>query len=598
MSRALANLSKILKNMKENTDLIENEFSLRSRELNLKKLKSEEFDLLIIGGGITGAGAACEAFQRGLKTALVEKSDFASGTSSKSSKLLHGGFRYLEKFKFRLVFESLKDRNELFRKIPHIARPMSFVAPIYKNYKETVMLMNMGISLYDFLSFASRNMITKIHKLLGKNGISHFEPEIRKEGLKGGIQYFDGACDDARLTLENIKTAGRNQVCIANYLEVTGFIKDEKGKATAVNIKDLISGEEFSVKAKSILNATGPWVDSVNKRDDHNYENKLKPTKGVHLILPRITEGNAILLKTPSAPVRWVFIIPYQEWSIVGTTDTEYHGNENDYSYLDEDNYAGESEINYLLETVNYYYPEANFGKKDIISSYGGWRPLIAPPKGQNISESDISREHEIFETESGIICIAGGKLTTYMSMSKEILDYLEKNGKIKSDKNNARNYPALSSWDSNLSLEEYLDVEARKYSYNERTMIRRLIRKYGTEYRKLYEIMAADPYFREEVKGLSNDAVCYRAEVLYSVYFEMTVKLSDFMLRRNRIILKDKNQGLMAAEEIAGLIGESLANICNWENSYKNKWINQEILEYKKEVEKVNSGKLEAIKK
>ena len=255
---------------KDSEILMENEFSSRSRQKNIKKLKSEIFELLIIGGGITGAGTACEAVTRGLKTALVEMNDYASGTSSKSSKLLHGGLRYLEHFKIKLVFESLKDRNQLFKRIPHIAKPLSFIAPVYKGYKETVFILNLGVSMYDLLSFASRNMVTKIHRLLTGKGIIKYEPEIRSDGLKGGIQYFDGNCDDARLTLETIKTAARKGVTIANYIKIIGFEKDIHGKAKTAIAKDLSTGEEFKIKADMILNAAGPWVDAVNKADNND----------------------------------------------------------------------------------------------------------------------------------------------------------------------------------------------------------------------------------------------------------------------------------------------------------------------------------------
>ncbi|RYY00579.1 glycerol-3-phosphate dehydrogenase/oxidase, partial [bacterium] len=407
------------------TDIFPQEFSARTRAVSIENFKTTEYDLLIIGGGITGAGVSCVSTEKGMKTALVEMNDFASGTSSKSSKLLHGGVRYLEQFKFKLVFESLKDRNNLLKRMPQVARPLPFIVPIYENYKETVMLMNLGLSLYDFLSYTSGNMKTKLHKYLSSKGLTWFEPDIRQRGLKGGIHYFDGFCDDARLTLENIKTASKKGADIANYVKITGFEKNIDGKVTSAYAKDLVTGESFKIKAKVILNASGPWIDSVNHFDNKKNENKLKPTKGVHIVVPKLTEGNALLLKTPTEPIRWVFIIPYGNYSLVGTTDTESKTPENDYSYLEKDNYASQDEITYLLKTVNHYYPHVKMTEKDIVSSYGGWRPLIAPSKDKNISESEISREHEIFETDSGIVCIAGGKLTTYVSMAKQIVKYI-----------------------------------------------------------------------------------------------------------------------------------------------------------------------------
>lgn len=572
-------------------ELLENEFSPRSRIENIEKLQTEELDLLIIGGGITGAGIAVEASVRGFKTGLVEMHDFASGTSSKSSKLLHGGLRYLEHFEFRLVFESLKDRNELFKNLPHIARPISFIAPVYKGSKDTLFILNLGLTVYDFLSFISKNMVTKIHKFITSKGMNKFEPEMRKEGLKGGIQYFDGTCDDARLTIETIKTAARKGVIISNHVKIISFEKDENNQAKIAIAKDLMTGEIFKIKAAKIINAAGPWVDAVNKSDNANYQNKLKPTKGIHLIVPKLTKGNAILLKTPKPPIRWVFIIPYEDYSIVGTTDTETRCKDTDYSYLDEDNYANKDEIEYLLETVNYYYPAAKVTVNDIISSFGGWRPLIAPPPGLVIAESDIPRDHEIFETDSGIVCIAGGKLTTYISMSRQIVDYLVKKPVFKKYHNGEGRFSRLISWDKDMSLEDYINQETKKYPLTEQEIIRRLIDKYGTEYNKVFEIMEISPELKSEIKNLSKDAACFKAEILYSIFYEMSVSVKDFMLRRNRIILKDKHQGLQAVEEIAGLMSYTLADIMNWSAEYRQQWLDEQIKKYRLEVERVNAG-------
>lgn len=571
-------------------DFLPQEFSLRSRALNIEKFKNEEYDLLIIGGGITGAGTACMAAQKGMKTALVEMNDFASGTSSKSSKLLHGGVRYLEQYKFKLVFESLKDRNDLFKQIPQVAKPLPFIVPVYESYKETVMLMNLGLSLYDVLSYTSGNMITKIHKYLTSKGLLNFEPEIRKKGLKGGIHYFDGSCDDSRLTLENVKTASKTGVDIANYTKVTGFEKDHNGKVTATYIKDLISGESFKLKAKVVLNATGPWIDSVNHFDNKKHENKLKPTKGVHIIVPKLTEGNALLLKTPTPPVRWVFIIPYGNYSMVGTTDTESKTPENDYTYLEKDNYANKDEISYLLETINHYYPESKITDKDIISSFGGWRPLIAPPKNSKVSESDISREHEIFETDSGIVCIAGGKLTTFVSMSKQIIDYII-DKKLTRFKTKNNKYPQMISWNTNLKMDDYINNELKNYNKENHDVVRFLINRYGTEYYKIYGIMEISEVMKAEISDLSEDAKCYRAEILYFIYYEMAANLKDIMTRRTRILLKDTKQGLGAAHEIADLVSCCMADINSWDEEYKNRWASQQIRDYEREVEKTNSG-------
>lgn len=574
-----------------NSMILEQEFSIRTRKENIENLKKEYFDVLIIGGGITGAGTACEASNKGMKVALVEMKDFASGTSSRSSKLLHGGVRYLEQFEFKLVFEALSDRNKLFKKIPQIAKPLPFLVPIYKGYKEGLMWMNLGLSVYDFLSLVSKNAVTSLHRLLpSSNSVSNYEPEITKDNLKGAIKYFDGICDDARLTLENIKTASSQGATISNYVKIIGFEKDFSGKAVAAIAKDLVTGEDFKIKAKSFVNASGPWVDAVNKTVDSDYKNKLKPTKGIHIILPKITDGNALLIKTPVEPIRWAFIIPYGSYSIVGTTDTESKTKEDDYSYLEEDNYATEEEIQYLLSIVNHYYPHLKFTEKDIVSSYGGWRPLMAP-ENDSVSESDISRDHEIFETDSGIVCIGGGKLTAFMSMSKDIVSYLIKNKGLSKVKNLKSDYPEILSWNTNLSLEDYILKEYNKFELKDRELVNHLIQKYGTEYETVLAILNSSSEMKDKIKNLSLDTQIYRGEVVYSILFEMSMTISDFMIRRNRIILKDINQGLNALDEISDLVSSTLLTILDLSDSDIVKMIQAQKEEYIREVSKVNEA-------
>jgi glycerol-3-phosphate dehydrogenase len=274
---------------------------------------------------------------------------------------------------------------------------------------------------------------------------------------------------------------------------------------------------------------------------------------------------------------------------MVGTTDTESKTPENDHTYLEKDNYANKEEINYLLETINHYYPDSKTTEKDIISSFGGWRPLIAPPKNAKVSESEISREHEIFETNSGIVCIAGGKLTTFVSMAKQIIDYItDKKLPYFKSKNI---YPKILSWNTDLNLELYIKNEIKKYSRENHEIVTFLINRYGTEYYKIYNIMEISNVMKEPISGLSEDAQCYRAEILYFVYYEMSANLKDIMTRRTRILLKDKNQGLEAVHEIADLMSCCMADIYSWNEEYKKRWSSQQIRDYEREVEKTNSG-------
>jgi glycerol-3-phosphate dehydrogenase len=575
--------------------IIENEFSYNKRLENIKKLREDIFDILIIGGGITGAGISCLSQYVGIKTALVEMNDFASGTSSKSSKLLHGGLRYLEKFKIKLVFEALRDRNNLFEILPHISKPIPFIAPVYDFYKQSLFFINSGVTLYDLLSLISKNTLNSFHRIIKKDEFDKFEPNLRKKDLNGGIKYYDGYCDDARLTIENIKTSNSLGATICNYLKVIGF-KKENNKVNKATVFDIITGQVFDINAKVIINAGGPWVDSINKYSNSSYKNRLKPTKGIHIIVPKLTNDNAVFLKTVQEPMRWIFIIPYGEYSIIGTTDTEAKVNEDDYSYLDYDNYAKEEEIDYLLNTVNFYYPESNLSKDDIVSSYGGWRPLIAPPKNKKLSESDISREDEIFETDDGIVCIAGGKLTTYISMAKKVVNYLIKNKNLKVNKE--LSFPKLLCWNTNLSLKEFVNSQkillSDKY---DKDLIEYLINKYGTEFYKILSIISIAPNMKEDIKNLSKDARFLRAEIIYSVLYEMCITLKDLMIRRNRILLKDKYQGIYAIDEISEVMSFSLSSILNWDEETRKEWLKKQKDEYIKEVELTNYGK-KSIKK
>lgn len=569
------------------------DFSVKKRLENIAKLKNTELDLLIIGGGITGAGTACCSANAGLKTGLVEMSDFASGTSSKSSKLLHGGLRYLEQFKFKLVFESIKDRNYLFKNLPYIAKPLSFLVPVYKGSKEPLFVVNAGLSIYDFMSFISKNTVTKFHKLVLGKKVNNYEKNLNNYNLKGAIMYADGFCDDARLVIDNIKTADQLGCIISNYVKIIGFERNEALNVSHAVAKDLISGETFKIKAKKILNASGPWVDSVNKMENASYGNKLKPTKGIHLVLPKLTDGNAMLLKTPNPPARWFFVIPYGEYSLVGTTDTEAETKDSDdYTYLEEDNYAKTDEADYLLNAVNYYFPNTNYTKKDIVSSFAGWRPLIAPPQG-DFSESDISREHEIFEMESGIVCIAGGKLTTYVSMAKEILKYIATTLNLKELN---IEYPKIMTWDTNLDKKSFIKIEQAKKNYTDEKIINHLINKYGTEYYKILEIMNISPEMKELVSNLSDDAKIYRAEILYSVFYEMTLTLKDMTHQRHRIVLKDKNQGSEAISEIAELMSYCMCELLAWSDEYRKNWVEVQIEEYNLLLNKINKFKEESI--
>ena len=564
------------------------EWSALSRQTTLERLGKESWDLLVIGGGITGAGIALEAALRGFKVALVERNDFASGTSSKSSKLLHGGLRYLEHMEFKLVREALTQRNKLFKHAPHLAKEIPFLFPIYRENGDSLGIMDVGLWLYDSFSSMSDFHRSRLHRRIKPQDARVQVPELREEGLKGALAYVDGLTEDARMVVETMKTAVRWGAAIANYTEVTSFQHGPDGKVSRVLVTDRLSGMEVAVHARRVINAGGPWVDRINRMDDPDSAPKLKPTKGIHIVTRQVTDRALVIKSRPEdGKRRWMFVIPYYGRSIIGTTDTA-RPDATDDRYLDDDVYATAEEIRYVLEATNDAIPGANLTEADIIATFGGWRPLIAPP--EDTSESDISREHEIFETPSGIIAIAGGKYTTFRSMAKQVVDFAAKTmreeGWIPETKRRHSDELPLEGGDLPVeSFEDYVDYSVRQHPNVEPSLITRLVERYGTNYRQVLALIESDRGLDREVSGLSPEVPLLRAEIAYMVRFEQAMTLSDVMMRRTRLNLLDADQGLRAAEEIALTMSQTLQSLIGWDEAYRQLWANREIEAYRQEV-------------
>lgn len=570
--------------------MLARDWSATSRRVALERLPKEGWDLLVVGGGITGAGIALEAALRGLKVALVERDDFASGTSSKSTKLLHGGFRYLEHGEIRLVHEALTQRNRLFHHAPHLAKELNFLFPIYDEYKTSLNVLNAGLWLYDSLSSSSEFRVSRLHRRLKPKETVEREPALRLERMQGSLSYIDGLTEDARMTLETLKTAAGWGAVLVNYAEVTDFKKGPDGRIIGVALRDALSGETSLVHARRVVNATGPWVDRLNRIDDTQTKPRLKPTKGIHLITRKFTD-RAIVFKShvPDDPKqkRYMFIIPYGDRSMIGTTDTA-HGGEGD-AYLDEDIYATPSEIAYVLTAVNAICPSVNLKPEDVIASFGGYRPLIAPAE-EGVSESAISREHEIFTTASGLICIAGGKYTTYRSMARQVVDVL-----VKSLSEEAwlpelsprhADEVGLSGGDiPSGDFQTYLSYAMNSHPEVEPELVKTLIQRYGTNFHVLLGLMTADRSLDRPILGLSPGWPLLRAEVAYFVRYEMAITLKDVMMRRTRLNLLDADQGLGAAEEIAALMSGLLQALEGWTEEFRLDWVEREVKAYRAEI-------------
>jgi glycerol-3-phosphate dehydrogenase len=556
------------------------EFSLGARREALSKFAEEVFDILIIGGGITGAGLALDAALRGLRVALAEKRDFAAGTSSRSTKLIHGGLRYLEHFDFALVHEALLERAILTRNAPRLSRPFPFVIPIYENSRRNYdrpLKMRLGLWLYDLLA-GRRNFAP--HRKLSRGEALRLAPQLDSRGLKGAFVYYDAVTNDSRLVIEIIKTARKLGAEIANYTRGAGFIKNGNGqneKIEGARLRDEFSGAEIECRARIVINATGVWMEDTLRLDDRaaNGSNKrVRPAKGVHLTVSaaRLRVDAAWLIPSLTGH-RFYFVVPWEGRVNIGTTDTDYSG--------DKDHPRAEpEEIDEILGAINSYFPEAHLEPADVISSWAGLRPLITDPHARDTTA--VSRKDEIIESEDGLISIGGGKLTTYRSMAEHGIDLaakrLSERFNIKAgparSKNSAigghhgeTNSGELTMAPERLSQTENLPLETARH----------LLRDYGPDYQRLIELTHEDEGLRKPlVKGLPH----ILAEVVYAARYEMALTLADVMVRRTRLAMLAGTEALKSA----AIVADSMARELGWSEEQTRRQIVQFAAEFKRE--------------
>ncbi|MFS4454565.1 glycerol-3-phosphate dehydrogenase/oxidase [Maribacter sp. 2304DJ31-5] len=393
-------------------------FSNQDRAETVSRLTKEDFDLIVIGGGITGAGIALDAASRGLKVALLEKKDFASGTSSKSTKLIHGGLRYLKQFDFWLVKEVGSERSIVHKLAPHLVLPEKMLLPLIENGSYGKWLTSVGLKVYDILAQVTGD---DKRRMLEKKEALNLEPLLPKKILKGAGYYAEYRTDDARLTIENIKTSLQFGTMALNYATVTGFMYTDE-KINGVTVKDEITGKEFRVDSKYVVNAAGPWVDELRGMDNSKKGKRLHLTKGVHLVFPyeKLPVKQSVYFDIPDG--RMMFAIPRGKITYVGTTDTNYDDNKNEVR-------TDMADAIYLISAVNNMFPSINLEIENIISSWAGLRPLIHE---EGKSASEMSRKDEIFTSHTGLISIAGGKLTGYRKMAERVVDRISE--KIEED--------------------------------------------------------------------------------------------------------------------------------------------------------------------
>ena len=509
-------------------------------------------DILIIGGGINGAGIARDAARRGLKVALVEMEDLASGTSSRSSKLVHGGLRYLEQFEFSLVFEAVSERRILMDIAPHLVNPLGFLFPVYKRDRRNLTTITAGMVLYEGLSLFRSPQ--RYRKLKPKN-VAEEEPTLRQDGLKGAPLYYDCSTDDARLTLESALQAADTGAVIATWAKAVGFERDEAGRLVAVTIEDRFSGETKTVQASAVINATGPWTDrTIEASGAADTADLLRPTKGVHIVVSRdrLPVNHAVVCFHPSDG-RVLFAIPWGDCTYVGTTDTDFEGDPADVC-------ADRADVDYLLDTLAHYFPEASVCPEDVHCTWAGLRPLMRPPEktGKEMDESAVSREHRIVVGEDGLITIAGGKLTTYRLMSKEVVDtavkLLRLRGEVPRKLNEPRTdeepLPGGVNWpaddDHGRVAEQVLDVGGGRLKADTAQL---LANTYGMRGLEVARLTRQDSQLAERIVPSRPEIF---AQVDYAVQEELAARVTDVLKNRTQLFYRDIDQALSGVEAVA----------------------------------------------
>jgi glycerol-3-phosphate dehydrogenase len=547
--------------------MFSSELSPEQRDAAILALGRDEFDVLVIGGGVTGAGAALDAASRGLKVALVEARDLASGTSSRSSKLIHGGLRYLEQYDFKLVREALHERELMVSSLsPHLVKPVGFLYPLHEKAKDRAYV-GAGLALYDVLRGFQRAL--PWHKHMSQKKIAEIAPSLRQDIVTGAVKYYDAQVDDARHTMTIIRTARRHGATIATRVEVDELIKDGK-RVIGATVIDTESGKKVKVSAKSVVMCAGIWSDEMHAKFGITPGYGVTMSKGVHIVVPgeAIKSNTGIILKTE---VSVLFLIPWGDKWIVGTTDTPYDG---DRAHP----YATSADVQYILDQANKVL-DPQLKREEIIGVYAGLRPLVANKKGS--ATTKLSREHTTDRSAPGFVSIAGGKYTTYRIMGKDAIDLSATDLRREVHQSCTEKLPLVGA-DGYFALVQQAAQIAGEYGLDEKTVVH-LLDRYGSLISEVLQLITED---KKLAQPLAAALPYLRAEIVYAVTHEGAMSVDDVISRRTRLAFEAPNAAIDLADDIATLIAPYLG----WGAKEKK----ASVAEYKAQV----SAEVEALNK
>lgn len=517
-----------------------------NRNESIEKLKNEEFDICIIGAGASGAGCALDAVLRGYKVAIIDRKDFASETSSRSTKLIHGGVRYLEQAVKKLDFAQLKqvkhgleERHIVLNNAPHLARPLPLLTPV-SSWIEGLYY-KIGLQIYD--TFATKDSLPK-SKWLSKKEVLEKIPSLDRKKLHSGVLYYDGQLDDARYCLALVQSASEAGAVAANYVEVNGFEKNQNGKVNGITVSDIQSGKTFTIKSRLVINCTGPFSDKVRLMANSKLAERLRPSKGVHVVLPYETLNSEYAMLIPkTSDGRVVFAIPFEGAMMIGTTDTEC-------SDITAEPTLNQEEKKYLVDTLNPYLA-TKIDIAQLKAGFGGLRPLLSADPSK--STKSLLRDHEIeLDSTSGLVSLLGGKWTTYRLMAKDTIDVADEIFKKESRCETDR-YVLAGGENYDFELWQQLQTQF----HLPENSCKNLVKKYGSRAVLIGKLTLQNPALKEL---LSPDYPYIKAEVVYGVQYEMVMTPRDFLARRIRLEITDWKETLnclpVVAELMSGLLG------------------------------------------